>query len=69
MGGSIVKHAQEYKQLSDSARRHASEEHSAILKAQWEFLAQLYMRLAERPNQIDDKEIFGDPIPWDRGRH
>ena len=64
-----MKDAQEYKQLSDSARRHASEEQSGILKAQWEFLAQLYMRLAERPNQIDDKEIFGDPIPWDRGRH
>jgi hypothetical protein len=38
------------------------------LKAQWEFLAQFYIRLAERPNQIDDEEIFGDPIPWDRER-
>ena len=64
-----MKHAQEYKQLADSARRHASEEHTAILKAQWEFLAGLYMRLAERSNQIDDEETFGDPIPWDRGRH
>ena len=63
-----MKREHEYRQLADSAYKHACEEKSAILKAQWEFLAGDYMRLAERSKEGDDEETFGDPIPWDRQR-
>ncbi|HMF24006.1 MAG TPA: hypothetical protein VKG24_18060 [Pseudolabrys sp.] len=64
-----MRREQEDRQLADNAHKHGCEEKSAILKAQWEFLAGNYMRLAERSKQRDrgdDEKVLGDPIPWDR---
>ena len=49
----------EYRQMANSVRKRASDEESAVMRAQWEILAGTYVRLADQsaetrqPKKID----------------
>ena len=53
--------AEEYRHLANKVRARAFEEESPIVRAEWETLAESYVRLAE---QTDETEQLGpdDPI-------
>src|SRR5262245_11709081 len=59
---------QEYRQLASDVFKRASEEESAVLRAQWEILGARYLELADQSKRIDDNDTVYDPIPWDRFR-
>jgi hypothetical protein len=46
----------------------ASEEQSAILRAQWEILSASYIELAGQSKKVEENDAQYDPIPWDRLR-
>jgi hypothetical protein len=60
---------QEYRQLANSAFKHAAEEESAQLMAQWKILGARYLELADQSEKIDESDTLYDPIPWDRLWH
>ena len=54
--------AEQYRHLAADVRSRASREHNPIVKAEWENLAQTYVRLAR---QVDDRpniRMTYDPI-------
>jgi hypothetical protein len=55
--------AEEYRSLASDVRIRAARESSALLQAQWEILAETYVRLAEQPENRDTDPTH-DPI-WD----
>jgi hypothetical protein len=59
---------QEYRQLANSAFKHASEEESVLLMAQWKILGAKYLEIADQSKKTEDNETVYDPIPWDRLR-
>ena len=61
--GSPMTRSDQYRHLAEDVRTRASKESSPILKAEWENLAETYMRLAE---QSEDRNIDPpyDPV-WD----
>lgn len=59
---------QEYRQLSDTVFQCASDEESALLKAQWKILGAQYLELAGQSKKIHETDTIYDPIPWDRFR-
>jgi hypothetical protein len=54
---------EQYRNLASSVRARAATESSVLLQAQWEILAETYVRLAEQPENRDTNPIY-DPI-WD----
>jgi hypothetical protein len=58
----------EYRQLASDILQRASEEQSAILRAQWEILSASYIELAGQSKTIEENDAQYDPIPWDRVR-
>ena len=63
-----MKREQEYRQLARSVLKRASEEESAVLRAQWEILGARYSELADQSKRVDENNTVYDPIPWDRIR-
>jgi hypothetical protein len=59
----------EYRQLASDVLQRASEEQSAMLRAQWEILSASYVELADQSKKIEENDAQCDPIPWDRLRH
>jgi hypothetical protein len=52
--------AEEYRHLANKVRARAFEEESPILRAEWETLAESYVRLAEQTDELDpDDPILG----------
>jgi uncharacterized protein YxeA len=64
-----MRREEEYKYLANSAFKHAAEEESAQLMAQWKILGARYLELAHQSKKIDGNETIYDPIPWDRLRN
>jgi hypothetical protein len=56
--------ADQYRNLAADVRVRASRESSPILKAEWENLAETYVRLAEQSEDGDGTNPTYDPI-WD----
>jgi hypothetical protein len=56
--------ADQYRTLATDVRVRASKEASPILKAEWENLAETYVRLAEQSEDSRDANLTYDPI-WD----
>ena len=54
--------AEEYRHLAESVRARAPREDSPLLKAEWENLAESYIRLAEQPEENDPLDPIHDPI-------
>jgi hypothetical protein len=63
-----MKREDEYRQLASDILQRASEEQSAILRAQWEILSASYMELAGQSKRVEENDAQYDPIPWDRLR-
>jgi hypothetical protein len=62
--------ADQYRNLAKDVRTRASSESNPILKAEWENLAETYIRLAEQSDDRNKDPVY-DPI-WDildRTRH
>ena len=59
---------EEYRQLASDILQRASEEQSAILRAQWEILSASYIELAGQSKKVKENDAQYDPIPWDRLR-
>jgi len=59
----------EYKRLANSAFKHAAEEESAQLMAQWKILGARFLELAKQSEKNDESTTIYDPIPWDRLRN
>ena len=53
--------AEEYRHLANKVRARAFEEESSILRAEWETLAESYVRLAEQTDEIEQLDP-NDPI-------
>jgi hypothetical protein len=53
--------AEEYRQLANKVRARAFEEESPILRAEWETLAESYVRLAEQTDEAEQLDA-DDPI-------
>jgi hypothetical protein len=64
-----MRREEEYRRLANSAFKHASEEESAQLMAQWKILGARYLEFAHQAKKIEGNETIYDPIPWDRSRH
>ena len=58
---------EQYRNLASSVGARAATESSVLLQAQWEILAETYVRLAEQPENRDTNPIY-DPI-WDMLDH
>jgi hypothetical protein len=58
----------EYRQLASDILQRASEEQSAVLRAQWKILSASYSELASPLKKIEESDAQYDPIPWDRMR-
>jgi hypothetical protein len=56
--------ADQYRNLATDVRARASKESSPILKAEWEHLAETYVRLAEQSEDAAGTNPTYDPI-WD----
>jgi hypothetical protein len=54
--------AEEYRQLANKVRARAFEEESPIVRAEWETLAESYVRLAEQTDAAEQPDAE-DPIP------
>jgi len=54
--------AEQYRNLADEVRARASREASPILKAEWEILAENYVRLAEQSEATSRTTAVYDPI-------
>jgi hypothetical protein len=64
-----MKREDEYRQLANDILQRASEEQSAVLRAQWEILSASYIELAGQSKKVEKKTTrSNDPIPWDRLR-
>ena len=64
--------AEQYKHLATDVRNRASRESNPMLKAEWENLAETYVRLAEQSDdEWDTDDLTYDPIQdmLDRTRH
>jgi hypothetical protein len=55
--------AEEYRSLASDVRVRAANESSALMQAQWEILAETYVRLAEQSENHNTDPTY-DPI-WD----
>ena len=64
-----MKREDEYRQLASDILQRASEEQSAILRAQCEILSASYIELAGQSKKVEENDARYDPIPWDRLRH
>jgi hypothetical protein len=53
--------AEEYRHLARKVRTRAANEESPILRAEWESLAEGYVRLAEQ-TEASEQLTFNDPI-------
>jgi hypothetical protein len=65
---SALNRAEQYRTLAEDVRTRAAKEPNPIVKAEWENLAQTYVRLAK---QVDDGwniEITYDPLKNESGR-
>ena len=56
--------AEQYWNLATDVRARASKESSPILKAEWENLAETYVRLAEQSENSGGANLTYDPV-WD----
>ena len=54
--------AEEYRHLAKRVRVRAAREESPILRAEWESLAEGYLRLAEQGEASDQLDPLYDPI-------
>ena len=54
--------AEEYRHLANEVRARAFEEESPILRAEWETLAESYVRLAEQSDETEQLDLIDDPI-------
>ena len=54
--------AEEYRHLAENVRSRAFREESSILKAEWENLAESYIRLAEQTEINEPLDPIHDPI-------
>jgi hypothetical protein len=63
-----MKREEEYRQLASDILERASEEQSAIVRAQWEILSASYMELAAQSKKVEENDAQYDSIPWDRLR-
>jgi len=54
--------AEEYRHLAEKVRARAAREESPVLRAEWENLAEGYVRLAEQTEASEQLDIFYDPI-------
>jgi len=54
--------AEQYRNLANEVRAKASKETSPILKAEWEILAENYVRLAEQSEATSRVDVVYDPI-------
>jgi hypothetical protein len=63
--------AEQYRHLATDVRNRASRESNPILKAEWENLAETYVRLAEQSGHEWGTDLTYDPIQdlLDRTRH
>lgn len=63
--------AEQYKHLASDVRNRAARESNPILKAEWENLAETYVRLAEQSEDEWDVDLTYDPIQdmLERTRH
>ena len=57
--------AEEYRQLAKKVRAQAAGEESPIVRAEWENLAECYVRLAEQTDASDQLDPLNDPIVGD----
>jgi hypothetical protein len=57
--------AEEYRHLAKKVRVRAAEEESPIVRAEWENLAEGYVRLAEQTEASDQLDPLYDPIVGD----
>jgi hypothetical protein len=62
--------AEQYRHLASDVRNRAEQESNPILKAEWENLAETYVRLAEQSDELS-ADLTYDPIQdmLDRTRH
>jgi hypothetical protein len=56
--------AEQYRNLATNVRARASKESGPILKAEWENLAETYVRLAEQSEDATGMNLTYNPI-WD----
>jgi len=63
-----MKREDEYRQLAGDVLQRASEEQSAVLRAQWKILSASYVELAAQSKKVEENDAQYDPIPWDRLR-
>jgi hypothetical protein len=63
--------AEQYRHLATDVRSRASRESNPILKAEWENLAETYVRLAEQSGDERGMDLTYDPIQdlLNRTRH
>ena len=63
--------AEQYRHLASDVRNRAARESNPILKAEWENLAETYVRLAEQSEDEWEAGLTYDPIQdmLDRTRH
>lgn len=63
--------AEQYRHLASDVRNRAARESNPILKAEWENLAETYVRLAEQSEDEWDADLTYDPIQdmLERTRH
>jgi len=54
--------AEQYRHLATDVRGRASRESNPILRAEWENLAETYVRLAEQSDDEGEPELTYDPI-------
>ena len=54
--------AEEYRHLATKVHARASNEESPIVKAEWENLAETYIRLAQQSEENGQIDVFYDPI-------
>jgi hypothetical protein len=54
--------AEEYRHLANEVRARAFEEESPILRAEWETLAESYVRLAAQTDKTEQLDLINDPI-------
>jgi len=54
--------AEEYRHLANEVLARAFEEKSPILRAEWETLAESYVRLAEQTDETEQLDLIDDPI-------
>ena len=54
--------AEEYKHLAEKVRARARREESPVLRAEWENLAEAYVRLAEQTEASEQLDTIDGPI-------